>query len=290
MQLLAKANPVGLNINIDGETGVGKEHVLRIFFDAMGLNEHQYIILNMAAIQPTLIESELFGHERGAFSGAVTAKRGLFESRVRYCVLDEIVSMPLDCQAKLLRAIEYKEFFRVGGVQAIKHDLTFVSLTNVSLEQAVKDGNFRNDLMYRMTDVKVTVPPLRERPEDIPELFLGFANGYKLSREARKALVGFTWPGNVRQLKSVALAATAFTRAAGENEITYGVLTLALPELDKSERKDEITKLLAECDYNASVACKRMGVSRETFSRWEREYGLIGEFACGARGRTSSDE
>jgi len=290
MRVLANANPVGLNITIDGETGVGKEHVLRTFFDAMGLNPHQYVICNMAAIQPTLLESELFGHEKGSFTGAVGTKKGLFESRVRYFVLDEIASMPLDCQAKLLRAIECKEFFRVGGTQAIRHDLTFVSLTNVSLDKAVKDGLFRNDLMYRIADIKVTVPPLRERPEDVIELFVRFAGGCAVSKEAQEALVSYQWPGNVRQLKSVALAAATLARAAGLRKITSGVVAQVLPEAVKSEKRDKIIAALKECDHNITAASRALGVSRETFYRWVREHGLAGEFWSAMAGEVKSVE
>lgn len=288
MRLLASANPVGLNITIDGETGVGKEHVLRVFFDAMGLNQHQYLICNMAAMQPTLIESELFGHEKGAFTGAVGAKKGLFESRVRYFVLDEITSMPLDCQAKLLRAIEYKEFFRVGGTQPIKHDLTFISLTNLSLEKAVKDGSFRHDLMYRITDVKVTVPPLRERPEDIINLFSDFSSGYRLSGKAQKVVTGFSWPGNVRQLKSVALAAATLAKASGSETITLGVLRQVIPDAVKSDQRDEYIAAFAECGYNVTATSKKLRISRNKFYRWAKEYGILGnknqEVAGGFKG------
>jgi len=132
--------------------------------------------------------------------------------------------------------------------------------------------------MYRIADIKVTVPPLRERPEDIIELFVRFADGCSVSEEATKALVSYQWPGNIRQLKSVALAAATLARATGLPMITPGVIAQVLPEAVKSEKRDKIIAALKECDNNITAASRTLGVSRATFYRWIREHGLAGEF------------
>lgn len=283
LRLLADAGPAGLNITISGETGVGKEYVLMQFFAAMGLNSLQYVIYNMAAIQPNLIESELFGYERGAFTGAAIAKPGLFEKPVKFFVLDEITAMPLDCQAKLLRAIEYKEFYRVGGVHPKSHNLTFVSLTNVDLDEAVRSGQLRNDLMYRIADIRVSVPPLRERTDEIKDMFVGFSGGIRPNNDAANMLAKYMWPGNVRQLKSVSVAAALLARATGSSVITPAILIQAHPELvsERLPEAEEFSVALAKCGFDVQRTCKELGISRATFYRKMNAYGIAHEYSDG---------
>jgi transcriptional regulator with GAF, ATPase, and Fis domain/pSer/pThr/pTyr-binding forkhead associated (FHA) protein len=197
---------------IRGESGTGKELVARAIHRSSPRKDRPFVAINCAAITETLLESELFGHERGAFTGATAMKMGRLEvANLGTLFLDEVGEMPLTLQAKLLRAIQTREFERVGGTRSIKVDLRFVAATNRNLEQALKDGSFRPDLFYRLNVVSITAPPLREHPEDIPLLAMYFAAEHSkkckrplkgVSPSARALLMNYSWPGNVRELEN----------------------------------------------------------------------------------------
>jgi DNA-binding NtrC family response regulator len=212
-RVVAKVAPSSSTVLIVGESGTGKELIARAIHDASPRRDKPFIAINCAAIPDTLIESELFGHEKGSFTGANAREIGIFEAADGGTVfLDEIGEMNVAMQAKLLRAIQEKEIRRVGGKVNIGLDVRLVSATNKELEQEIKKGAFREDLFYRLNVIRVNLPPLRERGSDIKtlaEFFLekyGKAAGISMdgiSKQTLKLLMNYSWPGNVRQLESV---------------------------------------------------------------------------------------
>ncbi|MBI3294288.1 MAG: sigma-54-dependent Fis family transcriptional regulator [Deltaproteobacteria bacterium] len=211
-QVIDKVASTESTIFITGESGTGKELIAQALHDRSTRHNGPFIKINCAAIPPTLMESELFGHERGAFTGAIAAKPGRFElADGGTLFLDEIGEMNIEMQVKLLRVLQDKCFERVGGVRTLKVDVRLVTATNRDLEADVRDGRFRNDLFYRLNVVPIHLPPLRERPDDIP-LLVGFfvkkmAEQLKrapctVSPEALELLSQFPWPGNIRQLEN----------------------------------------------------------------------------------------
>ena len=208
LDFIRRASPTSMTVLISGETGTGKELVASAVHYASPRRGQPFVAINCAALPENLIESELFGHERGAFTGAVTRKKGRFELAEKGTVLlDEVGELSLPCQAKLLRLLEEREFERVGGVEPIKVDVRVIAATNRNLLDAVAAGGFREDLYYRLGVLQVELPPLRERPEDILILaghFLAEASGgvKRLGKAAEKKLLEYRWPGNVRQLRN----------------------------------------------------------------------------------------
>ena len=212
-RVVSKIAPSNSTVLIVGESGTGKELIARAIHDGSPRRDKPFIAINCAAIPDTLIESELFGHEKGSFTGANAREIGIFEAADGGTVfLDEIGEMNVAMQAKLLRAIQEKEIRRVGGKVNIGLDVRLVSATNKELEQEIKRGGFREDLFYRLNVIRINLPPLRERGSDIKtlaEFFLekyGKASGITMdgiSKQALKLLMGYSWPGNVRQLESV---------------------------------------------------------------------------------------
>ena len=212
-RIVAKIAPSNSTVLIVGESGTGKELIARAIHDGSPHRGKPFIAINCAAIPDTLIESELFGHEKGSFTGANAREIGIFEAANGGTVfLDEIGEMNVAMQAKLLRAIQEKEIRRVGGKVNIGLDVRLVSATNKELEQEIKRGAFREDLFYRLNVIRVNLPPLRERGSDIKSLAEFFLDKYSkaagitmdgISKQALKLLINYTWPGNVRQLESV---------------------------------------------------------------------------------------
>jgi DNA-binding NtrC family response regulator len=210
---IAKVAPTRTRVLITGESGTGKELIARAVHRASTLAEKPFVKVNCAAIPPELIESELFGHERGAFTGATGRKRGLFELADGGTIfLDEVGDMIASAQAKVLRVLQSGEFTRVGGEQALKVDVRVVAATNRDLQAAVASGGFREDLYFRLNVVPLRAPPLRERADDVPMLSRSFVelacreNGMKIkpiSDAALAMLAGYPWPGNVRELRNV---------------------------------------------------------------------------------------
>jgi len=212
-RIVNKIAPTGSTVLIYGESGTGKELVARAIHDKSLRKEKPFFAINCAALPETLMESELFGHEKGSFTGAGNREIGLFESADKGTIfLDEIGEMSVAMQAKLLRAIQEKEIRRVGGKANIPIDVRLISATNRDLEMEIKKGNFRDDLYYRLNVIRLNLPPLRERGSDIATLADFFVKKYSqttgiqlkgISKPALKMLMNYSWPGNVRQLESL---------------------------------------------------------------------------------------
>jgi len=211
--LIARAAPSRATALIQGESGTGKELVARAFHRRSARADKPFITVNSGNLPPDLLESNLFGHVKGAFTGAVFPKKGLFELADKGTIFfDEIGNIPIDTQSKLLRVIQEREFMRLGGVDTIKVDVRIIAATNVSLKDMVKLGKFREDLFYRLNVITVGLPPLRERREDIPLLVQHFLDKYNeesrrgalvVTPEAMDRLMAYEWPGNVRELENV---------------------------------------------------------------------------------------
>jgi transcriptional regulator with GAF, ATPase, and Fis domain len=229
MQFVARVAPSDSTVLIRGESGTGKEVVARAIHRNSRRKNNPFVAINCAAITETLLESELFGHERGAFTGATAMKKGRLEvASTGTLFLDEIGEMPPILQAKLLRVLQNREFERVGGTRPIKVDVRFLAATNRNLEEAMKIGAFRQDLFYRLNVVSITMPPLRQHREDIPLLAMYFAAEYSakckrplkgVSPEARALLMSYSWPGNVRELEN-----------AIERAVVLGIGNTIVPE------------------------------------------------------------
>ena len=209
LRLVQRVAPSDTSVLITGESGTGKELIAQAIHRLSRRHDKTFIDLNCAALQDTLLESELFGHEAGAFSGARNRKLGLFEIADGGTIfLDEVMEMPAQLQSKLLRALETRSFFRVGGVKKVEVDVRLVAATNRNTKQSVADGVFRSDLLYRINSFEINIPPLRERREDIAPLAehllqkVAGINAPELSPQAVDALSSYSWTGNVRQLRN----------------------------------------------------------------------------------------
>jgi transcriptional regulator with GAF, ATPase, and Fis domain len=231
-----------VSVLILGETGVGKELFARAIHEHSRRRDRPLYTVNCAAIPENLVESELFGHKRGAFSGAVTSKPGLFEAaHDSTLLLDEIGELPRTVQAKLLRVLEMGEVVRLGAVRSTRVDVRIVAATNRDLAQEIANGNFRADLFYRLNGMTLAIPPLRERPDDIPVLAAHFAarcvggETNRLTDDALKALMQHPWPGNVRELRSVVERAVVL---AGGGLIDASRLTFDPPPLGPEHTVD----------------------------------------------------
>ena len=205
---IIKVAPTDSTVLITGESGTGKEMIANSIYEHSLRKGKPFIAINCVAIPEGLLESELFGHEKGAFTGATSQKKGKFELANSGTVfLDEIGDMPMTTQAKLLRALQEKEFERVGGTMPIKVDVRFIAATNKNLLQLIKEGKFREDLYFRLNVFSISLPPLRERREDISLLASYFlensAKPAKLSAGALQVLIGYSWSGNIRELKNI---------------------------------------------------------------------------------------
>lgn len=298
-QQIARAAPSRATVLIRGESGVGKELVARAMHFASPRKKGPFICLNCAALTETLLESELFGHERGAFTGATERKFGKFEQAHQgTLMLDEIGEMSPSIQAKFLRVLEGHPFERVGGSQPVKVDVRAIAATNRDLEKAVAEGSFRRDLYFRLRVVEIFVPPLRKRPEDIIELSNYFLDRY--SGETGRKIRGFTpealqlmkqyrWPGNVRELKNVIERAVVLARTdfidgddlnlstlatvSESGEIPAPKSTFEPMSLDEVERR-HIHATLRATNWNKSRTAAILGVERSTLDRKIRRYDL----------------
>jgi DNA-binding NtrC family response regulator len=211
-ELISHIAETNSTVLIEGETGTGKEVIARAIHQASGaLRPGPLVAVNCAAVPETLLESELFGHEKGSFTSAVSQRKGRFEQAHEGTLfLDEVGDIPPTMQVKLLRVLQDRRFERVGGSQSIEVDVRVIAATNRMLEQLVKAGKFREDLYYRLNVVRIELPPLRDRQEDIPLLSAHFAHKYsrqgqhacQITAEAMKALLAYDWPGNIRQLEN----------------------------------------------------------------------------------------
>ncbi|MEK6529291.1 MAG: sigma-54 dependent transcriptional regulator [candidate division NC10 bacterium] len=274
---------------ITGESGTGKELIARALHRQGPRRERAFVAVNLAAIPEPLLESELFGHEKGAFTGAYQKKPGKFEvAHGGTLFLDEVGTLRVDLQAKLLRVLQEREIERIGGTRTIKVDVRIIAATNVNLKQAVKDRAFREDLYYRLNVVPLAVPPLRERREDIPALVTHFIAKY--NREFGKAVRGispgvlpvlleYDWPGNVRELENIIERSVALVRGP-VIRLADLPLDLALPDagpggpepgLSLKEARERferqfILRVLDRVDWNQSRAARLLGLHRNTLT------------------------
>lgn len=227
-----------LTVLITGESGVGKEAFSKVIHALSSRKHNDFIAINCGAIPEGTINSELFGHEKGSFTGAVGDRKGYFETVNGGTIfLDEIGEMPLDTQAYLLRVLESGEFIRVGASKTLKTDVRVIAATNVNLEEAVRKGKFREDLFYRLSTVPIRVPSLKERREDIPVLFRKFAYDFaekyrmqsiRLDERAELVLENYNWPGNIRELKNVAEQLSVLSE---DRHLTAEQLQHSMPQL-----------------------------------------------------------
>ena len=280
-----------------GENGAGKELVARRLHRFSRRAEKPFIEVNCAAIPAELIESELFGHEKGAFTGAADRKRGKFDlAHQGTLFLDEIADMSLSTQAKILRILQEQRFERVGGAQTIQVDVRVFTATNKDLEQEIEEGRFRQDLYYRLNVIPIRVPPLRQRKEDIPELarhFLRLFNAQKgdekkvLTDEAIHKLMQHDWPGNVRELKNIIERLVIMTPGEaidadqilplGKRSASELDLFLGMEQLKDARAAFErlfIEKKLQECAYNISKTADLIGVERSNLHRKIKGLGI----------------
>lgn len=297
MEVVRKVTPTSVTVLIQGESGTGKELIARAIHYNSQRKRGPFTAINCAAIPDNLIESELFGYEPGAFTGATHRKIGLIESSDRGTLfLDEIGDLPLITQTKILRVLQDKEIRRVGGKDNIKVDVRIIAATNKDLEKEVARGNFREDLYYRLKVVTVDLPPLRERKEDIPSLARFFIDKYNrefgkrikgINDNAIKALVDYHWPGNIRQLESVIERAVLMsdTDTISLNDIKgelrlpldKGILDIEIPDegINFEElEKELIKKAMLKANNVAAKASRLLGMSYKTFWYRLEKFGL----------------
>jgi formate hydrogenlyase transcriptional activator len=241
---------------IQGETGTGKEVIARAIHDAGARRQHRFVAINCAAIPSALLESELFGYERGAFTGAMTQRMGRFQAADHGTLfLDEIGELPIELQPKILRAVQQQEFERVGSSQTTRVNVRIVAATNQNLEQMVAEGRFRMDLYYRLKVFPITLPPLRERAGDIPLLVEHFLRTFA-SRQGKSiehvpadvmtALVRYDWPGNIRELQNFIERSVILTKGAE--------LRAPIAELTHQETPNRVLRTLADADRAHIIA------------------------------------
>ena len=280
--------PTDANVLILGETGTGKELVARAIHRLSPRKDRPFITLNCAAIPTGLLESELFGYERGAFTGALGQKIGRFELAHRGTLfLDEVGDIPLDLQPKLLRALQEKAFERLGGTKTIPIDVRLVAATNRNLTQMMGDKLFRSDLYYRLKVFPITTPPLRDHPDDIPILVRHFTKKYaekmnkqidKVPTETMRAMVSWPWPGNVRELENFIERSVILSRGpslrAPLAEIRPDALKGPVSSTLEQVEREHIVRVLRETDGVISKAATRLGVPRTTLNAMMRKLGV----------------
>ncbi len=281
---MKKAAPSDITVLIEGDTGTGKELVAQAIHELSSRRDRPFVAVNCAAIPKELIESELFGHEKGAFTSAVSTRQGKFElAHGGSIFLDEIGDMSLETQAKVLRTLEEQEFQHVGGSKSIKVDFRVIAATNKDMGKAVKEGKFREDLYYRLNVVLLKLPALRERKEDIiplAEYFMGDKKK-KISQKAQNLLMSYDWPGNVRELRNYIERAVVL--GGGEviqpEDLPYNVrkglkvIAAPLEPLDRIE-EDHIIRVLRSMEWNKSEAAKILGVTRQTLDNKIEKYKI----------------
>ena len=301
--LLERVSPTKTNILITGESGTGKELVAKAIHYNSPRKDRPFVTQNCGAIPEALIESELFGHMKGAFTDAIVTKKGLFEVADEGTLfLDEISELPLLMQVKLLRVLQDREFKRVGGTEDIRVDVRIIAATNKDLEEAVKERRFREDLFYRLNVIQIKLPPLRERKEDIPRLTLHFLKKFStelskamtaVSPEADRLLRDYNYPGNVRELQNIVERAVALETAqelTAQNlrsyldehlQIQKGVLDLDIPDegLEKFVEQIERTLLLKALQRTNGIkkkAAELLGINFRSMRYRLEKYGLNG--------------
>jgi len=292
LEVVARIAMTDATVYLHGESGTGKELIARAVHVASGRKEKPFVAINCAALPENLLESELFGHEKGAFTGAVRTSKGLFlQAHEGTLLLDEIGDMPLSLQAKLLRVLQERQFYPVGGDQPREVDVRVIVATNKDLQKLVEQGAFREDLYYRIHVIPITLPPLRDRKEDIPLLAEHFLR--KAAEQMKKDVKGFTpralqrlmmhdWPGNVRELQNTIDYAMAMTR---EDMITddlifpakNGAAGESLKSLKEAKgifEKGYLVNLLRATRGNVSGAAEMAGKYRADFYNLLKKYDL----------------
>jgi len=298
LDTIRQVAPSSANVLIEGESGTGKELAAHAIHNLSRRNKAKFVAVHCAALSPQLLESELFGHERGAFTGAHERRIGRFEQANGGTIfLDEVAEINPSTQIKLLRVLsEERAFERVGGNQTLRADVRLIAATNKNLEQLVREGKFRDDLFFRLNVVRITMPPLRERKEDIPILVRGFLRHFckennkpllELAPDAMDALLTYDWPGNIRELRTaiehgvvmatrpkitlrdlpiaVRQAATAKLPGGVSGADAFAEKTSPL-DLHETERR-LIAQALASTNGNITAAAKKLGISRRTLHR-----------------------
>ena len=277
-KLIEDVAPADATVLILGESGTGKELAARAIHSRSPRRDGPLVVINCSAYPAALLESELFGHEKGAFTGALRQKSGRFEQAHRGTVfLDEVGEIPLTAQIKLLRVLQTHKFERVGGEQTVTVDVRILAATHKNLLQEVKNGNFREDLFYRLNVIPISLPPLRDRRNDIPLLALHFLRRFaaergkeirEFSSEAMRLLLDYAWPGNVRELENTVEHAVVLAKG-GQVEAwdLPGALRLPGPASSPTMAQRELRQLmeaLEECGWNKKLAAQRLGISRST--------------------------
>jgi DNA-binding NtrC family response regulator len=301
-ELIGHVAQTATTVLIEGETGTGKEQVARAIHFASSRRDGPFIAVNCAALPENLLESELFGHEKGAFTSAVGQRKGRFElADGGTLLLDEVGDVPAPMQAKLLRVLQERRFERVGGAESIEVDVRVIAATNRSLQRLVKDGKFREDLYYRLNVVKIDLPPLRDRQDDIPLLAMHFAQKYarpgcapkQIAPEAMEVLLGHHWPGNVRELENALERASVTSRdefIRPENlppdltkspnaKMPFSVdlarpLTDQLAELAASFEEAYLRRAMRKTRGHIGRTAQLSGLSRRTITDKIAQYGI----------------
>ncbi len=284
LSLSQKAAKTDASVMLFGESGVGKEVFSRFIHENSKRSQKPFVAINMAAIPSNLIESELFGFEKGAFTDANATKIGLFEMANNGTLfLDEIGEMPYEIQAKLLRALQEREITRLGSTKSIKIDVRIISATNANLQDKIDNGEFRSDLYYRLNTVPINIPPLRERKEEI----LGIAQKVlentckeyelemkNLSQEAQEALLEYNFPGNIRELISIVQRACILSE---ESEISEQDLFLEARSVKKDVKnleKELLEQILKQCEFDKEKASNELGMSIENLNNKIKQYKI----------------
>jgi two-component system NtrC family response regulator len=293
--LIRQVAKTGATVLITGESGTGKEVAAVEIHKASNRADRPFIAVNCAALPEQLLESELFGHERGAFTGATTKKKGRFEIADKGTILlDEIGEMPISMQAKLLRVLQERCFERVGGTETIHVDVRVIATTNIDLATAISNGMFREDLYYRLNVMRISIPPLRSRKEDIPLLVNHFLEKFdpshskKISSKAMKILTNYNWPGNIRELQNaieralIVCQGTEIQPVHFPEELLSGLEETSTPIINLTEggfsledlEKHLIIKALEKNNNNQTKVAKYLGISRPTLLYRLKKYGI----------------
>ena len=302
LELAQKVAVAPATLLITGESGSGKDHLARLVHELGPRRDAPFLKIDCASLPAQLVESELFGHERGAFTGAVERKLGRFEMGGNgTIVLDEVAALSSGAQGKLLRVLQERTFERLGGTETLRIEARLIALTNVDLPAAVKSGSFREDLYFRLNVLSLAVPPLRERRADILALAdhllatlrsVHSRPNVQLSDSARRMLAAYAWPGNVRELRNALERAVVFSRPAGGTAAGHELLELedfpesvraaaagaassvaGLRTLEEVER-EVIAATLEATHYQISHSAEALGISRKTLLEKRKKYGL----------------
>jgi transcriptional regulator with PAS, ATPase and Fis domain len=294
-QIISNAAETEATVLVRGESGAGKELVAKAIHDLSARHSAPFLAINCAALSSNLLESELFGHVRGAFTGAIKDHSGLFQrAHGGTLFLDEVAELPLELQAKLLRVIQERNYIPVGGDRSSEVDVRLVAATHRSLREEVKSGRFREDLMYRLRVVPIFIPPLRERREDICLLIWYFIHQHnaenfrkieKIDPQAMRVLLDYAWPGNIRELHNVVEYAFAVGRGTTlrlselppEFREPMPVIDKRIkqsPPMSKEQKMTAIRQALEQSNGMVTPAAEILGVSRATFWRMRKQYGI----------------